>query len=349
MRKSRAQFLIFGRARLRELNGKPTHVLQLQGAILHHQLETMVQKKFSQEMGELFPAMCQFATENDLLAFELTASLISSVSRYIIGLASFLSGNIELAREQLETLERTLPNLGEGASPIQKIRSRLPMRLAGVYEAKATIEVHSWNLDRNLKHLDSARIALDAGLERNPNSYQMLLLSAICHFVLKRDLGAAVNAVRQCKDLAVRDGTWRFSYAFLLAYRGDYQQALQQYKAAFRSRYRPNIPIQVESFMLWVLEEEPERMELHYCLGMVNLHAKCDYVRAKEEFQAFLHKSGQSKSLRQWRGQASRYLAMIDAEIERGTLTQDDGVGASGSNEPRAPSEESSSPKRDSG
>ncbi len=125
-------------------------------------------------------------------------------------------------------------------------------------------------------------------LKYDPNWYSGHLAQAIYDFVLRRDLPAAWEFVKQCRKIP--DTTWRYSAAFLYAYEGDLNKAYREYKKAFyNSPENPTVPIQSEDFIHLVLEEEPEKGQLYYCLGLINLWAKKDFVAAKNDFQQFLN------------------------------------------------------------
>jgi len=38
----------------------------------------------------------------------------------------------------------------------------------------------------------------------------------------------------------------------------------------------------------WVLEEEPDKVQLHFCIGVLNFFGKEDHVRALQAFERFL-------------------------------------------------------------
>ncbi len=50
----------------------------------------------------------------------------------------------------------------------------------------------------------------------------------------------------------------------------------------------PDIIDQVESFLCWVLEQDPEKYQLYYCLGFFNWKTKGDVVQAEKDFNKFL-------------------------------------------------------------
>ena len=48
------------------------------------------------------------------------------------------------------------------------------------------------------------------------------------------------------------------------------------------------MPFEVEGFMAWVLEIEPDKIQLYYCLGLVNLKWKGDLVSVADHWTTFV-------------------------------------------------------------
>ncbi len=49
------------------------------------------------------------------------------------------------------------------------------------------------------------------------------------------------------------------------------------------------MPIQSEEFMQIVLTEEPDKVQLNFCIGLINYNHKKDFLAAERDFTAFLH------------------------------------------------------------
>ena len=47
---------------------------------------------------------------------------------------------------------------------------------------------------------------------------------------------------------------------------------------------------EIEHFMCWVLENYPEKHQIHCCLGLLNEYLKGDPLQAKLDYQYFLDK-----------------------------------------------------------
>jgi tetratricopeptide (TPR) repeat protein len=216
------------------------------------------------------------------------------------------------AKELFESVQASISGSSKSrADPIGKLKDRLPTRLSECYNFLARLAYREWRDTRRNEELLQVRVNVDAWLRLRPNAYGALLLDAICLFGIDRDIGAAIGALRKCEPVAGDDPTWRYSLAFLHAYREELQQAERQYTLALAKRALDTIAIEVEEFLLWVLETEPEKWQLHYCLALLNHYAKEDFGRAIEEYEAFLSKSRGMRKFRHEQGRSQSALAEL--------------------------------------
>jgi len=119
------------------------------------------------------------------------------------------------------------------------------------------------------------------------DDYQTRQSAAVCAFLLHRNIPLARREYEACRD--VDDASWRYGEAFLAAYEGDLDRAYRWYRDAFSAPLlEETIPIQCEEFIQIVLEAEPEKYWLAFCLGLINHRAKGDLVAARRDFEAFL-------------------------------------------------------------
>lgn len=64
--------------------------------------------------------------------------------------------------------------------------------------------------------------------------------------------------------------------------------AEKQYEAAFLLDASFETAFEVEEFIDWVLSVQPEKYQLRYCLGLINLNVKKDNESAAIEFNKFI-------------------------------------------------------------
>ena len=282
---SRAQFMIYGSCKKREINGKEHHVLNLDGIVAHRPIPKEVQNKFTFEFKELFPKKLLIPIENDLISFEFTSELIHIISKYIISLAALISGDVSYSQKLLEEINVLLSQNQSNIPSLLKIKKRLPNRLLDVYITQARIAHLKWRNTHDSETLEGTKLYLDKIELLSPNEYLLHLLKAIYYFAIK-NIPLAKAEIRKCQK--VNDIIWRFSYAFLFAYEGNLKQAYRIYKAAFRKKYSFETIFEVEEFIIWVLNSEPEKYQLYFCLGLLNYYAKEDFRQSEIDLNKFI-------------------------------------------------------------
>jgi hypothetical protein len=158
--------------------------------------------------------------------------------------------------------------------------------LAEISHARAAIALNHWAKTHDPTTIAEMGRHLDRIPSSYPNWYGVNLLRSIFLFVHHRDVKGAVAILKKCKG--VPEGTWLYNLAFLHAYMGDLKKAVQRYRNAIGLPVEPAVAAAIEEFICWVLEEEPQKYQLHYCLGFINWKIKGDTGQAKEDFETFL-------------------------------------------------------------
>src|SRR5437667_11683051 len=287
LRRSRGRVILFGLARTRKVGGREQHVIDLKGAVLHAPIPEPVSKQFGIELSTILPTRLIFDKENDVFSFQLTPEISNAAALYFVAIAPLLSGELDYAEELFLQLETICQSPLRQFPTVARIRQLLPQRLSRVYALQAAPVVHSYFLRRDRN--DLVRVdEIWAKLERyDPSNYGMKVGRALCAFALHRDLATSWRYVRAC--VGTPDGTWRYSGAFLHAYAGNLRDARKWYQLAV-SVGTPDqtVPLQTEEFIYIVLDEEPDKYQLHYCLGLINYWAKNDVASARREFSQFL-------------------------------------------------------------
>jgi len=313
--KSNAQFCVYGRCRERNISGKQHFVIDLQGAVAHKPLPQDIQNKFSSEFTELLPNRLAITEENDLFEFEIASELVNIVSRYIVGIASFFSGDFEYTRSLFVSLLNELRNIRTDLPNIITIKRRLPQRLS---EVLYQIALSYYRLYRNQKKEIYFNNMGNTLIELSKVPYDLYgghLLYAIYLFLKNNTTKEALKEISQCKSNKM-DGTWLYSYAFLKAYDGDLNMAHKRYVSAFRKYpYEDAIPLDCEEFIHEILSRQPDKYQLFYCLGLINYFAKDDYLAALKDFEQFL----QLDSTNQYAAQgllARKYIDEIKTKIK---------------------------------
>lgn len=282
----KAHFMIYGRARRRIINGKEKHIIELEGAVAHQPISDQVQKNLVTEFSELMPRNVHVSTENDLFAFQFTSEWAEVVARYIIGIAAACSGDIKYAEDlYLDVLSR-LQNKDQNFPVYRKLKERVPLRLAELYEAMALACLAKWTETHDSSYLTETDDWLDKIDPACKDRDTALNLRAITLFLIRRSVDEAIGLLKKVRD----DGNriWQCNMAFLYAYKGNLKQAIRHYRHASKCNFEQDNFYQIEDFINWILEQEPTKYQLYYCLGFINWKIKEDRVLALENFNKFL-------------------------------------------------------------
>lgn len=311
-------FMIYGKARTVTLKSQTQHVLNLEGVVAHKPIASEISKSFSKEFADLFPRRLMISSEGDLFHFEFTASWVNVVSKYIIGIAALLSGDVEYAQELFESLQVTLRE-GKAELPVSiKIRERLPNRLREVYLIRARMHYEDWKRTKDVSDMEKMKPFLDSLDRISPTNADGRILRSMWYFVVSRD---TVKAKAEClKTKSKLNVTWRYNLAFLLAYEGDLEKSSKEYKLASRGFIPyPSFIFEIVEFILWVLDTEPDRKQLYFCLGMIYYYVIEDYALALQDFEKFLEETSSTQFIVQ-RAKAENIISEIQKDIQSGKI-----------------------------
>jgi tetratricopeptide (TPR) repeat protein len=289
LHKVRGAFLLYGRVRLRNKDGKPAHLLALEGMVRHRPVPDEVSKELSVDFTRILPRRVIIEKENDAFKFEATSEWTDVSARYVVGTAALISGDVAYAEQLFIYVENKLKQPRMSSEGIKEISRRLPHRFRQLYAAWLKHLYDAYFLTRNNQYLVKCDDICSKLLKYETTNPNGMMVKAICEFVLRRDVPAAHKLITRCRNDA--DATWWYSRAFLHAYQGKMEEAVGDYKHAFQGPILDrSVPVQCEEFIQIALASEPDRVQLHFCLGLINYHAKSDYAVAAEDFRQFLSK-----------------------------------------------------------
>ncbi|QDS98120.1 hypothetical protein [Adhaeretor mobilis] len=316
LRKSQCRFLIFGLARIREQQGKLLHVFDLSGIVSHAPIDTNKASQLQAEFSTVLPSRLNVGKDGDFFSFEFTARWFDIITRYIVGVAAYHTRDYKYAESLLIDLEQELMGKFEDKLPaIAHIKQWIPGRLRVIYKEMADIQSHRYFIGRDKSSLEELENITDKLQARWPKDKFARHHKALTAFVLRRDVERARLEIEACSNDA--DNVWLFSLAFLDAYGGDLQAAYRNYCKAFEIPLTSNsVPLQVEEFIQIVMNEEPDRKDLLFCVGLVNYRSKRDLDAAERDFSEFLEHTEKNKYPRQheavikWLGEINRLQAI---------------------------------------
>jgi hypothetical protein len=283
---SQGQILIWGSVKVRVLDGKEYHILCAREIVLHSAVGLQESRELSTEMALIFPTQINVSRENDLIGLQITSAWLGEACQYFVAVAALMSGDLMLAQMLLEKLESSSIHAKVQGAPAVTLRNCVRTRLADVHFARLTNTHVRWRRHRRIEDLEEAHRIADVLKSYAHDPYAYHLEQAIYCFVKNRDLKGAQDHIWECRRSG--DATWRISKAFLSGYEGDLDTAMTFYLKAAQRQCEGHIPVETEEFMTWVLEQEPDKAQIHFCLAYLNWKLKGDPVTARRDFQAFI-------------------------------------------------------------
>ena len=315
-RRCNLHFLLHGRARLRNLPNGPAHVINLSGVVRHRPIGSKQSQQFNADFGAALPRRLIVDSDGDVLLCEFAASHIDAVSRYVIGTAAILSSDWRFAEELLLDAESTLQGLvkvAEGAPPAVLL-DRVQRRIRDLYRTWLDVAIERHKRSRDNTILQEVDAVCNKLKEYEPDNYQRHVSAALVAFTVHNDIVAARRELEACHKYT--DATWRYSEAFLHAFNGDLQNAYKSYSKAFRSPLRDlTVPMQCEEFIQGIIDREPQRKWLYYCVGLINYQAKGDLEAALRDFKQFVDSADPERFRRQIRS-AERWMRDIAKRLD---------------------------------
>ena len=309
-RSTRGHFIIYGCCKIRDHHGTQHYVLDLEASVAHSPIPDKISMELSSEMRSLIPPQQLFPVSEELDGFTITKEMIGSAARYIVGLASLLSGDLITAFNLHAGLWEEVKREGATAQPLSNshafLGAKLPTRLALEGVALASFFYRS----KQNQYLEKMKRCLDTVEEVDPRNYGAYLLRGIYYFLAERDIEKAKQQIQKSRN--ERDAAWQFSDAFLAAYDGDLERAHKIYKRAFMGNVKESIPLDVETFIRDVLDQEPSKIQLWYCLGMINYFSKGDPQLAKEDFERFVDEANKIGQFNRSIEFAQKYISEIE-------------------------------------
>lgn len=277
-------FLIYGDTVQRTERRKKVYALRLAGLVTHYVTDKDSQTQLSEEMTAILPLKKIIEEDNELSGFEITSLQLAEATKYIIATAALLSYDYHFAINLLEEIRSNKSN-----SNFKKLQGITHKRLGQAYKFASMVHFVRWENTRDTQELTTSVSWISKFDKLNPNSRDYLLVKAIEHFVIHRDIASAMKCINQCTSRFLTDSSWKYSAAFLEAYRNDLDEAKEYYDSALNTESGHAMPFQVEGFIAWILEIEPDKVQLNFCLGYINEKFKNDTQSARRYYERFLN------------------------------------------------------------
>ena len=223
-----------------------------------------------------------------------------------------LTDQLDFARSIFKEFWISRDAVKSGVPPMDLIRGMLPEDIATTDWNMSLIKYWKWQKSKDLNKLNDVKPLLDEIIQFDPTNTDARLFRAMWHFAMNTDCSSAFADLKRCER--ARDSTWQFSKAFLHAYQGDLQKAKKLYGKAFKQKAEQDVGFQVEDFIHWALEQEPDKTQLYFCLGLINWKEKDDKELAIENYKRFTQQA--PKEFQEEKRLAEAHIETIKGEFE---------------------------------
>jgi len=303
-----ANLIICGKFEIRENN---KYLLDIKNVnVGHAEIDVNISIVFGREMAEVIPQKNIISIENELIGFQICSNFFGISAQYILGIASYLSGKIQEALEFHNTLLPIVQSYNSTTANEVKMLNKITSSTKHfVIEESLFFCRFFYSVEKNLEKL---KLHLDIIEKIDSNNYPYLLFSAIYHFLWNRNISKSLELIEEAKNS--RDFTWAYSKAFLIAYNGDLTEAYRIYKRAFNKFTYSSAFLQSEEFMMEVFEEEPDKIQLLYCMGLINYFKKEDHIIALEYFEKFKEESVSKNLFKDYLVYVEKYIQEIKSK-----------------------------------
>lgn len=287
MRKCRANYLVFGDVRERKRDGVEKKILQIRQVVMHPPISVTSSRTVGQEVASIFPRTINFDADADLTGIEMTGLWLGYAAKYFVSMIALLSNELELAERTFLELHRSPDLVKLKKNPgIAKMRTLLPTRLSEICLIRAHQSHQRWRSTRDNRFLQEVERAFEDRTKYVAKDEPYFLTKSIIAFVVQDNVNDALGFIAKIKPSV--NSLWRFNKAFLLAYKGELEASWRLYHKAFSRPYDFNMLFEIEEFLTWVLEREPERYQLLLLRALINSSGKGDYFVAATDLQSFL-------------------------------------------------------------
>ena len=288
----------------KENDGKDVkkYFLNLDGHVKHLPILIPTSNELAFDFRAVLPKEICFSEFFELRGCRATAKIIYLTTKYVVGTASFLSGNPFFAFEMHKNLAEELNEYKKidndknikgltvfDFKQLGKIKNKLPLIISS--EALIISRIYQIN---NVE--DKAREFLDLSLKNNPNNYESFLLKAIFDFQFDNDPVTSLKSIEKAKRFANNRYEWRYSWAFLKFWSENYQDAYRMCKKISTQHYdlEPFTLNEVEEFNLNILKNV-NKQQLYFWIGYLNYKKKNNSQKALEYFENFIKIADKNK------------------------------------------------------
>lgn len=258
-KKVRGHIYIFGETKKRK-NGDDQYFLSLDGLVLHRPVAQQVSQELSKDFLATLPKGINFKDEFAFKGFQISADIVVKSVKYIVGIASFISGNPFISTKLHTNLKAQILSATQRMPGDNAILSKIDDLLSNEY---ALIALYFFGKNDQANARENLALAL--GL--NKNCYRALIAESIMAFSWENDAPKSLSITKQCHGF--NEPEWRYNEAFLHFWLGNYPSAWKQCEKLKNQNY-PNdfaTSVEVTQFNEALISSGVNKPILYFWLG----------------------------------------------------------------------------------
>ena len=205
LRRTASHLMVYGRCKVRTHQNRPTYILELNATVRHSPIALEVSRQFSKDIDLAFPRKALIPETEELRGFELTRDLVGLASKFILGIASSISGNpvsaFDLHYGVWTELRRKEEEGNSWLGPKQ-----LTARVASLLVEDGLAAANLRFTKKPPNYLEDMRRFLDVAQEIDPSHYGGHLLRGIYYFLSSRDIEKAKKEIGRLRTVGMPHG-----------------------------------------------------------------------------------------------------------------------------------------------
>lgn len=305
-KKVKGSFYIFGSIEERSDEGENTYVLELNSTAVHPIIESEYKKQILEAFGKAWFPKVLIKEKEEIKGFELVSKQYYYAIRYLLGVALLFSGKSEAAYRIHNSLEKSRDFILH-----QQILSDLRKYLAIENDLMAR---HYYF---NEGDVNRAKQFLVESLNHDTTLIDSYLLRAIIEFSNEKNPRKALRTIDEAQRHSGKDGSWRYSAAFLHFYLEEFDNGMNHYYkiAGYEYDEEQETLEQVIEFIRDFLEKNQKQLQCYFILGFLYLKKVKNHPEALIHFETFCNKAKYSK-YKKLKSRAERYIKTIKEQME---------------------------------
>lgn len=315
-KKIKGHFYVWGKIKKRpDQDSDHKYYLSFNGYVVHKPIRQELSSEISKDFSAVLPKEISFL-EREFKGFEASAKIVHLATKYIVGIAAFVSDDPELAfklhnglREQFNSFRPIPPNL-------QNIRNKLPILLS-----QEALWLARWYYTKKQDAVKTKEF-FNIAIKENSKNYGVWLFKAILDFQSK-EIYSAIKSIKKAKELASGQLEWRYSEAFLYFWVGNYFKALKVCKKIKDQNYSGEVQTltEVRAFNLSLLTEN-KKPQLYFWIGYLSYFKNKNLGQALLDFEKFEELADDSMS--DLTTKSNIYIKQIKKEMQIDNQSQND-------------------------